>query len=77
MPALTHVSAEVAYQVTCDVKYEGYLARQEIDIERQRRLAEKRIPDGFNYDPDRAAASSRSRPRPLTAWQTCGIDDDD
>ncbi len=50
LPALANVSAEVAYQVTCDVKYEGYLARQEIDIERQRRLAEKRIPDGFNYD---------------------------
>ncbi|HEY4313569.1 MAG TPA: tRNA uridine-5-carboxymethylaminomethyl(34) synthesis enzyme MnmG [Pirellulales bacterium] len=50
LPQLRDVSPEAAYQVTCDVKYEGYLARQEVDIERQRRLAEKRIPDGFNYD---------------------------
>ena len=71
LPALANVSAEVAYQVTCDVKYEGYLARQEIDIERQRRLAEKRIPDGFNFDRIgqlRAEAREKlSRVRPA-AW---------
>jgi tRNA uridine 5-carboxymethylaminomethyl modification enzyme len=50
LPQLREVSPESAYQVTCDIKYAGYLARQEVDIERQRRLAEKRIPDGFNYD---------------------------
>lgn len=33
-----------------DVKYEGYLAREEAAIERQRRLAEKRIPSDINYD---------------------------
>jgi tRNA uridine 5-carboxymethylaminomethyl modification enzyme len=35
--------------VTWDVKYSGYVARQEIDVERQRRLAEKRIPTGFDF----------------------------
>jgi tRNA uridine 5-carboxymethylaminomethyl modification enzyme len=49
LPELADVPADVAYQVTCDIKYSGYLARQELDIQRARRLAEKRIPDSFNY----------------------------
>jgi tRNA uridine 5-carboxymethylaminomethyl modification enzyme len=35
--------------VLYDVKYAGYIARQETDVARQRRLAEKRIPDLFDY----------------------------
>ena len=31
------------------VKYAGYVARQEVDVERQRRLAAKRIPANFDY----------------------------
>src|SRR2546422_2447949 len=42
---LAEVPAEVAEQVTCDIKYSGYLERQEIEVERQRRLAGKRIPE--------------------------------
>jgi tRNA uridine 5-carboxymethylaminomethyl modification enzyme len=49
LPELGHVSSEVAAQVTCDAKYAGYIARQEVDIERQHRLAEKRIPDSFDF----------------------------
>jgi tRNA uridine 5-carboxymethylaminomethyl modification enzyme len=49
LPALADVSEEVAEQVTYDAKYSGYVYRQEIDVARQRRLADKRIPDGFNY----------------------------
>jgi len=48
-PQLAAASAEVAEQVTHDAKYSGYIARQEIDVQRQRRLAEKRIPQGFNF----------------------------
>ncbi len=40
---------EVAEQVTYDVKYAGYVARQEIDIARQQRLADKRIPPSFDF----------------------------
>jgi tRNA uridine 5-carboxymethylaminomethyl modification enzyme len=36
-------------QVTYDVKYAGYLARQQVEIERGRRLADKLIPRDFNY----------------------------
>jgi tRNA uridine 5-carboxymethylaminomethyl modification enzyme len=49
LPALTAVSEEVADQVTYDIKYAGYVARQEIDVERQRRLSEKLIPGGFDF----------------------------
>ncbi|HEY5315227.1 MAG TPA: tRNA uridine-5-carboxymethylaminomethyl(34) synthesis enzyme MnmG [Pirellulales bacterium] len=48
-PQLAAFSAEVAEQVTHDAKYSGYVARQEIDVQRQRRLAEKRIPQGFDF----------------------------
>jgi tRNA uridine 5-carboxymethylaminomethyl modification enzyme len=48
-PALAEFSAAVAEQVSHDVKYAGYIARQEIDIERQRRLSDKRIPDAFDF----------------------------
>ena len=46
---LADIDADVAQQVTFDVKYSGYVARQHLAIERQRRLAQKRIPDNFNY----------------------------
>ena len=41
--------AEVADQVLNDIKYAGYIARQQTDVDRQRRLAGKRIPEAFDY----------------------------
>jgi len=77
LPELAAVTQEVAEQVTCDVKYAGYLARQEIDIERQRRLSEKRIPDGFDYKvigPMRNEAREKlSRIRPTSLAQASRI----
>jgi tRNA uridine 5-carboxymethylaminomethyl modification enzyme len=49
-PALAAVAREAALQVEYDVKDAGYVARQEIDVARQRRLGEKRIPRGFNFE---------------------------
>jgi tRNA uridine 5-carboxymethylaminomethyl modification enzyme len=49
LPALGDVAMEVARQVTYDAKYSGYLARQEIDIQRQQRLASRRIPVDFDF----------------------------
>lgn len=49
LPEMSRVSAEVANQVTYDVKYAGYIQRQDVEVERQRRLADKRIPDTFDY----------------------------
>lgn len=49
LPELAAVAREVAFQVTWDVKYAGYLAREDEEIERQQRLGERRIPEGLDY----------------------------
>lgn len=49
LPELATVSDEVATQVVYDVQYAGYIARQQTDIARQKRLAERRIPADFDY----------------------------
>ena len=36
-------------QVQIQIKYEGYLTRQQAMIEKQRKMEEKKIPDGFDY----------------------------
>ena len=46
---LETVTAEIAQQIVHDVKYSGYVVRQEQQVQRQERLASKRIPDSFNY----------------------------
>ena len=48
-PTLREVPTSVADQVVSDVKYEGYITRQQVDVDRQRRLAHKRIPLNFDY----------------------------
>ena len=48
-PELGEVSAEVAEQVLNDTKYAGYIARQQVEVDRQRRLSSKRIPEAFDY----------------------------
>jgi tRNA uridine 5-carboxymethylaminomethyl modification enzyme len=35
--------------VETDLKYEGYLKRQRLEIERMRRYERRGIPDGFTY----------------------------
>ena len=43
------VRADVAEQACHDIKYAGYIARQEVQIDRQKRLASRRIPDSLDY----------------------------
>jgi len=49
LPELASVASNVAQQVLFDLKYAGYVARQSTDVDRQKRLATKRIPRGFDY----------------------------
>jgi tRNA uridine 5-carboxymethylaminomethyl modification enzyme len=49
IPELASIAREVARQVEYDVKYAGYVERQEVEIARLRRLQEKRIPASFDY----------------------------
>ncbi len=40
---------DVARQVEIELKYEGYIARQQREIEKFRDLEKQKIPDGFDY----------------------------
>ncbi|MGQ9575245.1 MAG: tRNA uridine-5-carboxymethylaminomethyl(34) synthesis enzyme MnmG [Thermoguttaceae bacterium] len=48
-PDLARVAGPIVQQVCFDAKYAGYLQRQELEIARQSRLAERRIPEGFDF----------------------------
>ncbi|MGA2060681.1 MAG: tRNA uridine-5-carboxymethylaminomethyl(34) synthesis enzyme MnmG [Thermoguttaceae bacterium] len=50
LPELSGVSREVSRQVEYDAKYAGYIARQQVEIERQQRLAARRIPGVLDYN---------------------------
>jgi tRNA uridine 5-carboxymethylaminomethyl modification enzyme len=49
LPVLSSISPQAAEQVCIDVKYEGYIKRQEIDIDRSRRLESRVIPSETDY----------------------------
>ena len=49
LPELEQVDMQVSDQVVHDLKYAGYVARQSVEVDRQKRLASKRIPTGFDY----------------------------
>lgn len=48
-PPLEPISDEVARQVEIDTKYQGYVVRQTQEIERQKRLENRRLPEGVDY----------------------------
>ncbi len=43
------ISHEVANQVEIQIKYDGYIKRQEKEIERFKKLEEKKIPENIDY----------------------------
>ncbi len=49
LPQLQQFTPEVAQAVTFDVKYAGYVGRQTVAVERQRRLSDKRIPTNMDF----------------------------
>lgn len=46
---LSEIGPEAAQQCLYDIKYEGYVTRQKSEVEKQHRMAEKRIPSSFDY----------------------------
>lgn len=48
--SLSQYPSEVAQQVEFDTKYSGYIARQQIQVDRQNRMADKAIPKNFSYE---------------------------
>ena len=67
------MTRDVAEQVERDVRYAGYVALDRQRIERQRKLAERRIPEGFEYGAVRhlraEAREQLARIRPRTLGQ--------
>ncbi|MBM4094744.1 MAG: tRNA uridine-5-carboxymethylaminomethyl(34) synthesis enzyme MnmG, partial [Planctomycetes bacterium] len=49
-PGLAEIPADAAQQIVHDVKYSGYIVRQQEQVQRQQRLAAKRIPDNLDYE---------------------------
>jgi len=49
-PALQSVSPSIGTQVEYDIKYSGYVSRQQLQVDRQHRMAGKRIPGSFDYN---------------------------
>jgi tRNA uridine 5-carboxymethylaminomethyl modification enzyme len=47
---LGDIEATAAQQCVYDIKYEGYVSRQKLEVEKQQRLAGKKIPAAFDYD---------------------------
>ena len=70
---LDKIESSAAQQCLYDIKYEGYVSRQQLEVEKQRRLASKRIPASFDYGkigPLRSEAREKlSRIRPLNLDQ--------
>ncbi len=50
LPIGDKVGQEALNQVEIDVKYEGYIQRQKEQVEKFRRMENRRIPEGFDYD---------------------------
>ncbi len=69
--------ARVAEQVEVQVKYSGYIERQQAEIERQRRHEEQRLPAHLDYDQVRGLSSEVREKfrahRPLTLGQAARI----
>lgn len=76
-PELAEFSAEVAEQVCYDIKYAGYVARQDVQVARQQRLADKSIPTSLDYATigqlRTEAREKLSRVRPITLAQASRI----
>jgi len=47
--SLAQFPEEIGLQVEYDIKYEGYVARQQVQVERQQRMMDKKIPSDFDY----------------------------
>jgi tRNA uridine 5-carboxymethylaminomethyl modification enzyme len=77
LPEGQRVSAEVQEQVTYDIKYAGYVARQEVQVARQQRLADKAIPAALDYSKiiqlRTEAREKLARVRPITLAQASRI----
>ena len=69
---MAEVDDEVRKQVIYDVKYSGYVARQQQTIDKHNRLASKKIPDHFDYE--RLTHLRREAKEKLTRFRPASLD---
>ena len=71
------VSKEVLEQVEFDIKYEGYIKKEELEVEKLLKMEDKQIPDDIDYDKVKNLASEARQKlklvRPLTLAQASRI----
>lgn len=76
-PSLSDIPADVAAQVEVDVKYAGYVRRQEDAIERLRRMEEAPLPPDLDYESipglSREVREKLSRVRPRSLGQAARV----
>jgi tRNA uridine 5-carboxymethylaminomethyl modification enzyme len=75
--SLVQKHPESAFHAELEIKYDGYLARQQAQVEAFRKMENFRIPDGFEYDSVQAlSAEARAvlgKVQPLTLGQASRI----
>jgi len=77
VPSPRPLSPDVIQEVAVMVKYAGYIDRQQREVERAKRLEERRIPDDFDYETivgmRKEAQEKLKRFRPATVGQASRI----
>ncbi|HBY98883.1 MAG TPA: tRNA uridine-5-carboxymethylaminomethyl(34) synthesis enzyme MnmG, partial [Chloroflexi bacterium] len=77
LPPREPLLLEVAEQVEIQAKYAGYIEKQQLEVNRMRRLEDRRIPDDFSYEGlsglRREALEKLTRIRPATVGQASRI----
>lgn len=77
VPAETEIHPEVAEQVEIQTKYEGYIQKSLQQVERLKKLENKKIPDLIDYDAIHGLANEARQKlkevRPLTVAQASRI----
>ncbi|MFQ6090011.1 MAG: tRNA uridine-5-carboxymethylaminomethyl(34) synthesis enzyme MnmG, partial [Candidatus Bipolaricaulia bacterium] len=76
-PERPRLPEKVIEEVEIEVRYEGYIKRQLAQVERLKRLEDKRIPEDLNYGKVKNLSSEGreklSRVRPLTLGQAARV----
>lgn len=72
-----HLPSEVTEEVEIILKYEGYVAKERIEVERMRRLESRRIPESVNYNEMKGLSNEArellNRVRPVSVGQAMRI----
>lgn len=68
---------EVIDAIEVEIKYEGYIERQNLEVQKLRNVENKQIPDGFNYESvlglSNEARQNLQKVRPLSVGQAARI----